>query len=109
MCTALCRRAVAANADTAYGWRSLHECRLYGIIDLGYVEPSDAGRVVEQMIEGGVDLIQLRGKGRSIEELSDLAAALHQLTMKSSTSADRERSRRGRQPCSARRRARRSG
>ena len=65
--------------------RSLHGCRLYGIIDLGYVEPSDAGSVVEQMIDGGVDLIQLRGKGRSIEELSDLAAALHQLTMKSST------------------------
>jgi thiamine-phosphate pyrophosphorylase len=66
--------------------RSLQDCRLYGIINLGYVEPSHAGRVVEQMIEGGVDLIQLRGKGRSIEELSDLAAALHQLTMKSSTS-----------------------
>src|SRR6516165_5115595 len=66
--------------------RSLHDCRLYGIIDLGcYVEPSDVGRVVEQMIEGGVDLMQLRGKGRSIEELSDLAAALHRLTMKSST------------------------
>jgi thiamine-phosphate pyrophosphorylase len=65
--------------------RSLHDCRLYGIIDLGYVESSDACRVVEQMIEGGVDLIQLRGKGKSIEELSDLAAALHQLTMKSST------------------------
>src|SRR5215472_240974 len=65
--------------------RSLHDCRLYGIIDLGYVEPSDAGHVVEQMIEGGVDLIQLRGKGRSIEELSDIAAALHQLTMRSYT------------------------
>jgi len=65
--------------------RSLHDCRLYGIIDLAYVEPYDAGRVVEQMIEGGVDLIQLRGKGRSIEELSDIATALHQLTMKSYT------------------------
>lgn len=64
---------------------NLANARLYGIIDLGYVEPSDASRVVGQMIEGGVDLIQLRGKGRSIEELSDLAAALHQLTMKSST------------------------
>ncbi len=63
----------------------LSECRLYGIIDLGYVEPFDAARIVEQMIEGGVDLIQLRGKGRSIEELSRLAAALRQLTVKSST------------------------
>ena len=63
----------------------LNDCRLYGIIDLGYVEPFDAGGVVEEMIEGGVDLIQLRGKGRSIDELSDLAAALHRLTTKSST------------------------
>jgi len=42
--------------------RPLHDCRLYGIIDLGYVERRDAARIVEQMIEGGVDLIQLRGK-----------------------------------------------
>ena len=42
--------------------RPLHDCRLYGIIDLGYVERGDAARIVEQMIEGGVDLIQLRGK-----------------------------------------------
>jgi thiamine-phosphate pyrophosphorylase len=63
----------------------LANARLYGILDLGYVETSDAGRIVEQMIEGGVDLIQLRGKGKSIEELVDLASALHQLTQKSST------------------------
>lgn len=64
--------------------RSLSDCRLYGIIDLGYVEPSDAARIVEQMIEGGVDLIQLRGKNKSIAELAKLAAELHELTAKSS-------------------------
>ena len=65
--------------------RSLHECRLYGIIDLGYVERRDAARIVEQMVEGGVDLIQLRGKTKSIEELMELSAELHELTAKSST------------------------
>src|SRR5258708_19841960 len=65
--------------------RLLHDCRLYGIIDLGCVEARDAGRVVEQMIEGGVDLIQLRGKNKSIGELVNLAAELHELTAKSST------------------------
>jgi thiamine-phosphate pyrophosphorylase len=64
---------------------ALTECRLYGIIDLGYVQRRDAARVVEQMIEGGVDLIQLRGKNKSISELVDLAAELHELTAKSST------------------------
>jgi len=65
--------------------RPLHDCRLYGIIDLGYVERSDAARIVEQMIEGGVDLIQLRGKNKSIDELVDLAVELHELTAKSFT------------------------
>ena len=64
---------------------ALSECRLYGIIDLGYVEQHDTGHVLEQMIEGGVDLIQLRGKNKSIRELIDLSAELHELTAKSST------------------------
>jgi len=65
--------------------RLLRDCRLYGIIDLGYVEARDAARIVEQMIEGGVDLIQLRGKSKSIGELRDLAADLHDFITKSST------------------------
>ena len=64
---------------------ALSECRLYGIIDLGYVERRDAARIVEQMIEGGVDLIQLRGKNKSIGELIELSAELHELAAKSST------------------------
>ena len=65
--------------------RSLHECRLYGIIDLGYVEGRDAARVVGQMIEGGVDLIQLRGKTKSIGELLELSKELHEVTAKTTT------------------------
>jgi len=65
--------------------RKLSECQLYGILDLSYVENSDAVPAAEGMIEGGVDLIQLRGKERPIEELVDLASALHELTVRSST------------------------
>lgn len=63
----------------------LSECRLYGIIDLGYVEARDAARIAAQMIEGGVDLIQLRGKNKSISELMELSAELHELAAQSST------------------------
>ena len=63
----------------------LASARLYGIFDLSYVGPSDAAGIVEQMIEGGVDIVQLRGKKNSIEKLVDLAAELHELTAKSST------------------------
>jgi thiamine-phosphate pyrophosphorylase len=64
---------------------ALSECRLYGIIDLGYVEGRDAAHIVEQLIEGGVDLIQLRGKNKSIGELVELSKELHELTAKSAT------------------------
>jgi thiamine-phosphate pyrophosphorylase len=64
---------------------NLNDCRLYGIVDLGYVEQSDTARLVEQMLEGGVDLIQLRGKNSRIEELTEVATTLHQVTSKCST------------------------
>jgi thiamine-phosphate pyrophosphorylase len=65
--------------------RALHECRLYGIIDLGYIGAGDCNRVAEQMVTGGVDLIQLRGKGKSIDELVNLASEIHEVTARSDT------------------------
>ena len=64
---------------------NLRDARLYGIIDLGYVEEANAVRAAEAMINGGVDLIQLRGKKQSVDELVDLAEKLHELTSRSST------------------------
>lgn len=63
----------------------LTECRLYGIIDLGYVKGCDVAHIASQMIEGGVDLIQLRGKSKSLDELVNLSIELHSCTAKSST------------------------
>jgi len=65
--------------------RALRECRLYGIIDLGYIDVADCGRIAEQMVTGGVDLIQLRGKQKSIDELINFAAEIHEVTYRSST------------------------
>jgi thiamine-phosphate pyrophosphorylase len=64
---------------------NLSECRLYGILDLSYVDDADTVAVAKAMIKGGVDLIQLRGKERTIDELVDLAAELHELTARFST------------------------
>jgi thiamine-phosphate pyrophosphorylase len=64
--------------------KTLTDCRLYGIVDLNYVDAAEAVRVAEKLIEGGVDLIQLRGKQKSIDELVDLAAELHEVTRRSS-------------------------
>ena len=65
--------------------RKLSDCRLYGILDLSYVNTADVVRVAEAMIDGGVDLIQLRGKQRFVDELVDLAVQLHELTFRCST------------------------
>jgi len=70
---------------SAISTKALNACRLYGIVDLSYVEKSDAARVAEAMIKGGVDLIQLRGKEQSIDELVDVAADLRELTARSRT------------------------
>ena len=59
----------------------LSRCQLYGILDLGYVESPDAAQVTEQMIAGGIDLIQLRAKTLPSAEIAKTATALHPLTM----------------------------
>lgn len=66
------------------GVADLTHCRLYGIIDLDYIDASEAPRVTNAMIEGGVDLIQLRGKQKRIDELVDVAGELHKLTSRAS-------------------------
>jgi thiamine-phosphate pyrophosphorylase len=55
----------------------LSRCRLYGILDLAYVEIPDARKVSDQMIDGGVDLIQLRAKTQPAAQIAQLAAELH--------------------------------
>ena len=64
---------------------ALTDCRLYGILDLSYVSILDAARIAQAMIDGGVDLIQLRGKQNTIGELVDLAGQLHEITSRTST------------------------
>jgi len=60
--------------------RSPADALLYGIIDLGYVGPEDASGILEKLITGGIDMVQLRGKNYSIDELSLLAEKLLRFT-----------------------------
>jgi len=64
--------------------RNLGDCRLYGILDLSYIDILDAPRVAKSMIDGDVDLIQLRGKRQPLGQLADLAGQLHEITSPSS-------------------------
>ena len=59
--------------------RSLTDAFLYAIIDLGYVNAENAPAILEELIAGEIDIVQLRGKNRSLDGLSALAEKL--LTM----------------------------
>jgi thiamine-phosphate pyrophosphorylase len=54
----------------------LSRSRLYGILDLGYVEPGACRKMAEALVDGGVDLLQLRGKNQSPQEIEKLAVEL---------------------------------
>ena len=42
--------------------KSLHDCLLYGIVDLEYVDAAAAPSVARRMLNGGVDILQIRAK-----------------------------------------------
>ncbi len=60
--------------------RSLSDCRLYGILDLGYVSRMNAIATTGRMLEGGIDAIQLRAKKLGSEEIEALALSILPLT-----------------------------
>lgn len=59
----------------------LTNCRLYGILDLSYVELSDVERIAHDLIRGGVDLLQLRGKTLPHAELETVARSVFSITL----------------------------
>ena len=62
--------------------RALADTLLYAIIDLGYVSAEDAPTILEKLNAGGIDMVQLRGKNRSLDELSALAERLLTISTK---------------------------
>lgn len=59
--------------------KSISECFLYGILDLGYIAPQDCVRTAEAMLQGGVDILQLRAKGHSLSTIKTIASSLSPL------------------------------
>jgi len=58
----------------------LQSARLYGILDLGYVAPSAIVRMTAALCDGGVDLLQLRAKKHSSQEIEAFARLMHPIT-----------------------------
>ena len=53
--------------------KPLDQCRLYTFIDTAYLRGRGAAAVAEELCRGGSDLIQLRAKDRSPDEIRQLA------------------------------------
>lgn len=60
----------------------LNRSRLYAILDLAYVEPAKLLKVGHELLAGSVDLIQLRAKDRTANEIEVFARRLHEITRK---------------------------
>ncbi len=60
--------------------RALADCYLYGIVDLGYVPPERVREVTEKLVEGRIDLLQLRAKDLPIDQVENLGQTMLEVT-----------------------------
>jgi thiamine-phosphate pyrophosphorylase len=60
--------------------KPLSECRLYAFVDTAYLHGRPPELVAQQLCEGGADLIQLRAKQSSFEEIRRMAEAILPIT-----------------------------
>ncbi len=58
----------------------LRRCQLYAILDTGYLQGRDPVELTEQMIAGGIDILQIRAKDTSPEKIRHLAEAVLAVT-----------------------------
>ncbi|HSI83152.1 MAG: thiamine phosphate synthase [Candidatus Methylacidiphilales bacterium] len=54
----------------------LRKARFYGILDLAYTGDRDPAELTRQMLLGGVEIVQLRGKKASPEQLLEIGCAV---------------------------------
>lgn len=55
------------------------DCRLYGIVDMGYVRPEDLEKATAALLDGGVRILQLRAKGVELDAVRGLAQRMQPL------------------------------
>ena len=57
----------------------LANCRLYGIVDMGYTQPDQVVARTHALIDGGVRIIQLRAKGVELAQVKAWAVAMQSI------------------------------
>src|SRR5207302_2517609 len=62
--------------------KPLSECRLYTFVDTAYLRSRTPPEVAQQLCDGGSDLIQLRAKNSSPDEIRRMAETIFPITAK---------------------------
>src|SRR5687768_14742033 len=62
--------------------KPLSECRLYAFVDTAYLRGRKPEFIAQQICDGGADLIQLRAKNSSLNEIRAIAMAILPITQK---------------------------
>jgi thiamine-phosphate pyrophosphorylase len=62
--------------------KPITSCRLYGILDTGYVAPESMHEMARMLIMGGIDILQLRAKKQSAAKILEMALELSPLCHK---------------------------
>ena len=62
---------------------SLSECSFYGILDTGYVSPSNWSQKYRDLVKGGAGIIQIRAKNESREERESLLVQILEIRSQS--------------------------
>ncbi len=57
----------------------LNQAKLYAIVDTGYVEPDRIAHVTEQLVLGGVGLIQFRAKRKPLDFIAEIGRVMRAL------------------------------
>src|SRR5580698_845454 len=60
--------------------KPLEDCRLYTFVDTAYLNGRAPETIAQQLCDGGSDLIQLRAKGVSADEIRRMADAILPVT-----------------------------
>ena len=60
--------------------KPLAECRLYTFVDTAYLRGRSPQSLTRSLCDGGSDLIQLRAKNSSLDEIRDMAGAILPIT-----------------------------
>src|SRR5207253_3087932 len=62
--------------------KPLSKCRLYGFVDTAYLRGRSPEWVASALCDGGADLVQLRAKGCSEEDILRMAESVRPITEK---------------------------